>query len=337
MLVSLTADADPQAVKRELAARGLWIAAVLRELDGREMHYRIAPHSTLHDPQALTQIAGVRAVSVAAPEHPRIDAQGPVVHVAGIAIGGPQPVLMCGPCSVESPEQIDAIAARLSPLGVQFLRGGAFKPRSSPYTFQGHGDGALSWMHDAARRHGLRVVTEVLSEQDVPAVAEHADLIQIGSRNMQNFALLKRVGKTGTPVLLKRSMSATIDEWLLAGEYLLLNGSAGVVLCERGIRGFDDRTRNLLDLTAVALLAHIHKLPVIVDPSHGTGRRDLILPLSRAALAAGAAGVMIETHDNPGCALSDGPQALPAADLENVVHALRADAGRGATVSGGQR
>ena len=177
----------------------------------------------------------------------------------------------------------------------------------------------------------------MLSEQDVPAVAEHADLIQIGSRNMQNFALRKRVGKTGKPVLLKRSMSATIDEWLLAGEYLLLNGSAGVVLCERGIRGFDDRTRNLLDLTAVALLAHIHKLPVIVDPSHGTGRRDLILPLSRAALAAGAAGVMIETHDNPGCALSDGPQALPAADLENVVHALRADAGRGATVSGGQR
>ena len=220
--------------------------------------------------------------------------------------------------------QIDAIAARLAPLGVTFLRGGAFKPRSSPYNFQGHGDPALSWMRDAATKYGLRVVTEVLSEHDVTAVAELADLIQIGSRNMQNFALLKRVGHVGKPVLLKRAMSATIDEWLLAAEYLLHHGSSGVVLCERGIRGFDPSTRNLVDLTAVALLANVHRLPVIVDPSHGTGRRDLILPLARAALAAGAAGVMIETHDDPGRALSDGPQALRAEELQYVLQKLQA-------------
>jgi 3-deoxy-7-phosphoheptulonate synthase len=252
-----------------------------------------------------------------------MDKQGPQVMVAGHAIGGSQKTLMCGPCSVESPEQIDAIAARLAPLGVSFLRGGAFKPRSSPYNFQGHGDPALNWMREAATKHGLRVVTEVLSEHDVSAVAELADLIQIGSRNMQNFALLKRVGRVGKPVLLKRAMSATIEEWLLAGEYLLHHGASGVVLCERGIRGFDPSTRNLVDLTAVALLAHVHHLPVIVDPSHGTGRRDLILPLARAALAAGAAGVMIETHDDPGRALSDGPQALRGEELAAVLHALQ--------------
>jgi 3-deoxy-7-phosphoheptulonate synthase len=167
------------------------------------------------------------------------------------------------------------------------------------------------------------VVTEVLSEPDVPLVAEHADLMQIGSRNMQNYALLKAVGRMAKPVLLKRAMAATVDEWLLAGEYLLHHGAQGVVLCERGIRGFDTTTRNLLDLGAVALLAHVHHLPVIVDPSHGTGRRDLILPLSRAALAAGAAGVMIETHDDPGRALSDGPQALRGDELAAVVAELR--------------
>lgn len=322
MIVSLRDDADAAAVKRELAARGLWIAAVERGLGGSGVHYVVAAHSSAADPSEIAKIDGVSAVSMPAPEHPRMDRQGPQVNVNGVNIGGGRPVLMCGPCSVETPEQISAIAARLAPLGVSFLRGGAFKPRSSPYTFQGHGDTALKWMRDAADRHDLRVVTEVLSEQDVPLVAEHGDLLQIGSRNMQNFALLKRVGRTGKPVLLKRAMSATIDEWLLAGEYLLHHGASGVVLCERGIRGFDTTTRNLLDLGAVALLSTVHKLPIIVDPSHGTGRRDLILPLSRAALAAGAAGVMIETHDNPGHALSDGPQALDADEMELVAAAL---------------
>ncbi len=324
MIVSLREDADQQAVRRELTALGLWIAAVERGLGSGGIQFVVAPHSTGVDPDLVAKIRGVGSVSVPVPEHPMIDKQGPQVEVAGHVIGGSRPTFMCGPCSVESREQIDAIAARLAPLGVSFLRGGAFKPRSSPYHFQGHGDPALGWMREAATRHGLRVVTEVLSEQDVAAVSELADLLQIGSRNMQNFALLKKVGRHGKPVLLKRAMSATIDEWLLAAEYLLHHGASGVVLCERGIRGFDSSTRNLVDLTAVALLANVHRLPVIVDPSHGTGRRDLILPLSRAALAAGAAGVMIETHDDPGRALSDGPQALRADELHDVLHKLQA-------------
>ncbi len=322
MIVSLRVDADPQAVKRELTALGLWIASVERGLGSGGVQFVVAPHSTGVDPERVAQIEGVGSVSVPVPEHPQIDQQGPQVMVKGHAIGGPRPTFMCGPCSVESSEQIESIAARVAPLGVTFLRGGAFKPRSSPYNFQGHGDPALTWMREAASRHGLRVVTEVLSEHDVSAVAELADLIQIGSRNMQNFALLKRVGRAHKPVLLKRAISATIEDWLLAAEYLLHHGSSGVVLCERGIRGFDPSTRNLVDLTAVALLAHVHRLPVIVDPSHGTGRRDLILPLSKAALAAGAAGVMIETHDDPGKALSDGPQALRGDELQAVLTQL---------------
>lgn len=322
MIVSLRDGADPAAVKRELAARGLWIAAEERGLGGRGIHLVIAAHSSAADPDEVARIDGVGSVSLPASSHPRMDAQGPIVDVAGREIGRGTPALICGPCSVESRDQIEAISARLVKLGVGFLRGGAWKPRTSPYSFQGHGDTALRWMRDAADRHDLRVVTEVLSEEDVPLVAEHGDLMQIGSRNMQNFALLKRVGQTKKPVLLKRAMSATIEEWLLAGEYLLHHGASGVVLCERGIRGFDQSTRNLVDLTAVALLANVHKLPIIVDPSHGTGRRDLILPLSRAALAAGAAGVMIETHDDPGRALSDGPQALRGDELAAIISKL---------------
>lgn len=323
MLVALTEAADATAVKQELIARGLWIAATLRDPTGREVTYRIAPYSGHIDAREIESIAGVRTVLLPAPEHPRMDAQGPCVEVAGVRIGGGEPVFMCGPCSVESPTQIERIAARVAAQGARFLRGGAFKPRSSPYSFQGHGETALDWLRAAADRHGLRVVTEVLSEHDVERVAAMTDLVQIGSRNMQNFALLKRVGGTHKPVLLKRSMSATVEEWLLAGEYLLLHGASAVVLCERGIRSFDEHTRNLLDLGAVALLAQVHRLPVIVDPSHGTGRRDLVLPLSRAALAAGAAGVMIETHDDPGRALSDGAQALTGDELSAVLGALR--------------
>jgi 3-deoxy-7-phosphoheptulonate synthase len=229
---------------------------------------------------------------------------------------------MCGPCSVESPEQIDRLAHALSGLGVAFLRGGAFKPRTSPYGFQGHGAQALGWLRAAAHTHGMRVVTEALSEADVDTVAEHADLVQIGSRNMQDFALLRAVGQAGLPVLLKRAVSATIDEWLLAAEHLLVHGAAGVVLCERGIRGFDPSTRNVLDLGAVAVL-HARGVPVLVDPSHAAGRRDLVPPLARAALAAGAAGLMIEVHDAPGQALSDGPQALHPTDLAALLASMR--------------
>jgi 3-deoxy-7-phosphoheptulonate synthase len=323
MIVSLTHDADPSRVLGALVARGLWVTEVERTATGRPLHYVIAPHSAAVNAAELAAIEGISAVSTARSPFPLVEKQGPVVDVAGVPIGHPaRPALMCGPCSVESESQVRAIAERLAPLGVAFLRGGAFKPRSSPYAFQGHGEPALRWMRRAADATGMKVVTEALSEGDAPAVAEHADLVQVGSRNMHNYALLKVIARTGRPVLLKRGMAATLDEWLKSGEYLLAGGAAAVIFCERGIRSFDDATRNLLDLGAVALLAHVHRQPVIVDPSHGAGRRDLVLPLGRASLAAGAAGLMIETHDDPERALSDGPQAVPLAEIAAMVREL---------------
>lgn len=325
MIVSIDHGADVEAVRRALAARGLWVSTVEQGTSG--LHLVIAPFSAAVNPEEIRRIEGVREVSVGVSEHPRVDAQRAVVTVAGVNIGGGKPVWMCGPCSVESEEQIHAMAIRLAGMGVTFLRGGAYKPRTSPYAFQGHGEVALRWLRQAADAVGMKVVTEVLSEGDVSRVAEYADLVQIGSRNMHNYALLKAVGRTGRPVLLKRAMAATIEEWLLAAEYLLVHGASGVVFCERGIRSFDGSTRNLLDLGAVALLAHVYRLPVVVDPSHAAGRRDLILPLSRAALAAGAAGLMIETHHDPGRALSDGPQALRPEELREVMSAVSGGVG----------
>ncbi len=324
MIISLKEGADPAAVQRALSARGLWVTDVERTATGGALHFVIAAHSAAATTAELAAIDGVASVTTSRSPFPLVAKQGPVVDVAGVKIAArsPRPVLMCGPCSVESEAQVFGIAARLAPLGVTFLRGGAWKPRTSPYAFQGHGEPALVWMRRAADAHGMKVVTEALAEADVPLVAEYADLVQVGSRNMQNYALLKAIGRTGRPVLLKRGMAATLDEWLQAGEYLLAGGSAAVVFCERGIRSFDDATRNLLDLGAVALLAHVHGLPVIVDPSHGAGRRDLVLPLGRAALAAGAAGLMIETHDDPPRALSDGPQAIPLGELGALVQKL---------------
>jgi len=315
MIVSLKSDADASCVLRELTCRGLWVSRVERGALGGSVHYVIAPNSLPADPAELSGIDGVLEVTAPLPAHPLVSAQGPVVDVRGVKVGLSEPIFVCGPCSLESEQQVGETAAVLAANGVAFIRGGAFKPRTSPYSFQGHGDKALEWVRRAADAHGLLVVTEALGEGHVSAVAEVADLVQVGSRNMQNFSLLKAIGKTGKPVVLKRGMSSTIDEWLLAGEYLLAHGAKGVIFCERGIRGFDDSTRNLLDLGAVAILRHVHRLPVIVDPSHGAGRRDLVLPLGRAALGAGAVGLMIETHPDPGRALSDGPQAIPLGEL----------------------
>ncbi len=317
MIITLKEGASIEAVKRALTGKGLWVTSTEHSEDG-VVHLVIGNGSTRVPVHELRDVEGVLRVSAPTQAHPKIDAQGPKVVVGDRAIGGGSPVLVSGPCAVESEEQIRRIAAALARQGVTFLRGGAFKPRTSPYAFQGHGVGALAWLRAAADASGLKVVTEVLSEPDVSLVAEHADVLQIGSRNMQNYALLKTVGRAKRPVLLKRSMAATVEEWLLAAEYLLTHGASGVVLCERGIRGFDDSMRNLLDLGAVALLAHVHHLPVIVDPSHGTGRRDLVLPLAKAALAAGAAGVMIETHDRAAEAESDGAQALRPEDLAEL-------------------
>jgi 3-deoxy-7-phosphoheptulonate synthase len=327
MIISLSEKANPEDVKRELISRGIWIAGVLRDAAGHVRQFSVAPHSSAQAMDDLASIEGVERVTTSKTEHPLVDKQGPVVTVAGVTFGAGAPVWMCGPCSVETEDQVRHAAERLGALGVPFLRGGAFKPRTSPYAFQGHGRAALGWMRKAADFAGMRVVTEALSETDVGIVAEHADMVQVGSRNMHNYALLKAIGATKRPVLLKRGMAATVEEWLLAGEYLLAAGTTQVVFCERGIRGFDDLTRNLLDLGAVALLAHVYKAPVIVDPSHGTGRRDLILPLSRAALAAGAAGLMIETHDAPGEAKSDGPQAVPLDQIGALLRQIRPEGG----------
>ncbi len=327
-LITLAPGADPGPAARALKALGLWVTPLS---DGPQRGFSVDPPSPPVALDLIRGVPGVAAVLQSGPIHPKVDGQagravpfGP--RPAGPALGA-APLLIAGPCSVESLATAHAAAATAAAHGATLLRGGAYKPRSSPYSFQGHGAPALGWLREAADAHGLGVVTEVLSEDGVAPVAHAADVLQIGSRNMQNFALLKAAGRAGKPVLLKRAMAATVEEWLLAGEYLLDAGAAGVVFCERGVKGFDASTRNLLDLGAVALLAHSLGQPVIVDPSHATGRRDLIVPLAAAALAAGAVGVMVEFHPDPGGALSDGPQALDDAGLAAVAAAVRACAG----------
>ncbi len=228
----------------------------------------------------------------------------------GTKIGGSDLVLMAGPCSVENEVQILGVAHRLKDLGVTVLRGGAFKPRSSPYSFQGLGLQGLELLARAREETGLAVVTEALDPDGVDLVVQYADIIQIGARNMQNYTLLRRAGRAGKPVLLKRGMSATIDELLLAAEYLLAEGNPDVILCERGIRSFDTHTRNLLDLTSIPVVKSLSHLPIIVDPSHGTGIRSKVTPMGRAAVAAGADGLIVEVHPDPPKAMSDGAQSL---------------------------
>ncbi len=233
-----------------------------------------------------------------------------VVNVGGVRIGGGDLVVMAGPCSVESRDQLLETARSVKSSGADLLRGGAYKPRTSPYDFQGLGVEALRFLREASEETSLPVVTEVMSEADVEVVAEYADMLQVGARNMQNFSLLRKVARFRRPILLKRGPSATIKEWLLAAEYLLAGGNPNVVLCERGIKTFETATRNTLDLAAIALVKELSHLPVIADPSHGTGLRSLIRPMSKAAVAAGADGLMVEVHPCPERALSDGPQSL---------------------------
>jgi len=237
-----------------------------------------------------------------------------------VAVGGDMVVVMAGPCSVESEEQIEASAAHVASCGVQVLRGGAFKPRSSPYSFQGLGEDGLRMMRAAADRNGLKVVTEMMDMAHANLMVKYADIIQIGARNMQNFPLLRLAGQTGLPVLLKRGMSATIKEWLMSAEYILAENNPNVILCERGIRTFENYTRNTLDLSAVPVIKALSHLPIIVDPSHGVGIRDKVLPMARAGIAAGADGLMIEVHPNPADALSDGPQSLPFAPFSELMN-----------------
>jgi 3-deoxy-7-phosphoheptulonate synthase len=250
-----------------------------------------------------------------------------VVQVAGVPIGPGTVTLIAGPCAVESSEQALAAALMARQAGATILRGGAFKPRTSPYDFQGLGEPALRILADVRAATGMPFVTEVISADQVPMVARYADMLQVGTRNMQNFALLQAVGAAGLPVLLKRGMSATVKEWLMAAEYIAQCGNLAIVLCERGIRTFETATRNTLDISAVPVAQELSHLPVIVDPSHSVGRRDMVLPLSRAAVAAGADGLIVDVHPRPEEALCDGPQALVGTDLDGLRAALTGLAG----------
>jgi len=249
---------------------------------------------------------------------------GTIVKVGGLEIGGRAVVVMAGPCSVENEDQVEKAAEAVARAGVKIMRGGAFKPRSSPYSFQGLGEEGLRILRKAADRHGLYVVSEVMDRTQIEVVAAFADILQIGARNMQNYNLLREVGKQRKPVLLKRGIAATIEELLLSAEYILAGGNYDVILCERGIRTFESATRNTMDISAIPVVKKLSHLPIVADPSHGTGRRDHVAPLARAAVAAGADGLLIEMHPNPERALSDGAQSLKPEQLEALMAQLRA-------------
>jgi 3-deoxy-7-phosphoheptulonate synthase len=279
-----------------------------------------------HEIEALQVAPGVEnVVPIAQPfklVSRQVKPERSVVNVGGVAIGGLGVVVIAGPCSVESREQLLTTARAVKQAGATMLRGGAYKPRTSPYDFQGLGLEALKILREAREKVGLPIVTEVMSTEDVEIICEHADMLQVGARNMQNFALLRRLATLNKPVLLKRGPSATVKEWLLAAEYLLAGGNNQVVLCERGIKTFETEMRNTFDLAAVALARDLSHLPVIADPSHGTGKQSLIAAVSRAAVAVGADGLIIEVHPCPERALSDGPQSLDFAGFEKVMRSI---------------
>jgi 3-deoxy-7-phosphoheptulonate synthase len=250
--------------------------------------------------------------------------QGTIVKIGKVEIGGGSLVVMAGPCSVESEQQIEESARIVAEGGAQILRGGAFKPRTSPYSFQGMGEEGLQIMRAAADRHGLLMVSEVMDASQLPLLVKYADILQIGARNMQNFNLLREAGKLNKPVLLKRGIAATIEELLLAAEYVMSGGNYEVILCERGIRTFETATRNTMDVSAIPVVKKLSHLPIIGDPSHGTGRRDMVLPMARAAVAAGADGLMIEVHPDPDNAMSDGAQTLTPKQFIELMRQVRA-------------
>ena len=279
-----------------------------------------------HELEALAAAAGVEeVVPIAQPfklVSRQVKPQRSVVEVGDVSIGDGSFVVIAGPCSVESEEQLFSTAKAVKAAGAKLLRGGAYKPRTSPYEFQGLGVEALKLLRQVREKFGLPVVTEVMGTEDVEVICEHADMLQVGARNMQNFNLLRRLAKVDKPILLKRGPSASVKEWLLAAEYLLAGGNPNVVLCERGIKTFETETRNTLDLASVALARELSHLPVVADPSHGTGRRSLIPPMSRAAAALGADGLIVEVHPCPERALSDGPQSLDFSAFEGLMRSL---------------
>jgi 3-deoxy-7-phosphoheptulonate synthase len=326
-------------VVMEAAARPEQIEAVVRHIE--RMGFRAHPipgafrtaigvtgHSGKADPQILENFPGVKEVIPVSHAYKLVSREAKpddtVVNVGGVDVGGPGIVVIGGPCAVESLDQTRAIAEGVKRAGAQLFRGGAYKPRTSPYSFQGLGEQALEILARVREEFDLPIVTEAVDHESLQLVEKYADCIQIGARNMQNFSLLKSAGRARKPVLLKRGMAATLEELLLSAEYLMSEGNYNVILCERGVRTFADHTRNTLDLSVVPAIKRISHLPILVDPSHGTGKRTKVLPMSRAAIAAGADGVIIEVHHKPEEALSDGPQALQLEPFEHLVQQVDA-------------
>jgi 3-deoxy-7-phosphoheptulonate synthase len=328
MLIVMKSDATEAQVKavlrviEELGYRGHPMPGASRTAIG------ITGNPGAVDPSHFENLPGVaEAVRVSKPyKLVTLDlrSEKTVVQVGDATIGGEELAIIAGPCAIESRDQAFVVAEAVLRSGAKFFRGGAFKPRTSPYAFQGLGEDGLKILEDIRGTYGLKIVTEALDEAGVDLVERYADVIQIGARSMQNFTLLRRVGKSRLPVLLKRGLSATLDEWLLAAEYIMAEGNYQIVLCERGIRTFAQHTRNTLDLSAVPAVRRISHLPVIVDPSHGTGKNYMVTPLARAGVAVGSDGLIIEVHDQPDHALCDGAQALTLAQYQQLVNEVRA-------------
>ncbi|MFQ6008713.1 MAG: 3-deoxy-7-phosphoheptulonate synthase [Candidatus Zixiibacteriota bacterium] len=287
----------------------------------------VVGNNTKINPQVFLVLPGVESVvpilkpfKLSSREFKKVST---VITVSGVSIGAGDIVVMAGPCAVESRDQMSKAAEAVAKAGAKILRGGAFKPRTSPYSFQGLGEEGLKILKEASEKAGLPVVTEVISPQDVDLVASYADILQVGARNMQNFALLEAVGKSNRPVLLKRGMMSTVEELLMSAEYILSNGNPNVILCERGIRSFEKYTRNTLDISAVPVCKALSHLPIIVDPSHATGQRELVGPVSKGAIATGADGLIIEVHPDPENALSDGVQSLHPEEFHELMRELK--------------
>ena len=327
MLIKMRPDATPEDIEYILGrVRSLGLATHVSEDHGQTVigllgDLRAVSEGALSGLRGVEQLLPLRAPFRLASREFRPENR--TITIDGVTFGGPQIVVMAGPCSVESRDQLMRTAWAVKQAGASVLRGGAFKARTSPYSFRGLGEEGLKLLAEARRATGLLVVTEVMSPEQVSLVARYADVLQIGARNMQNFELLDAVGRARRPVLLKRGMMSTIEELLLSSEYILSNGNTDVILCERGIRTFETYTRNTLDVGAIPLLKELSHLPVIADPSHATGKASLVAAVSRAAIAAGADGLLIEVHPDPAAALSDGPQSITPQQFERLMQGAR--------------